>query len=150
MIAATVGYDLLFLAHVLAAVATFTVLIVMRTSAAQVVRGADAAVQRTRFPDRRNWAARLIHVLPITGVAMSLAGSSDVSLTRPWIDLGILCYLAAAAHLEARTLPQERVVAEVIAHDGVASPQRGRQLGRSVDTVLALLAVALLAMLIQF
>ncbi len=150
MIAASVGYDLLFLAHVLAALATLTVLIVMRTAAAQVAHGADATVQRARFPDRRNWAARVIHLLPVTGLALSLTGSSDVSLTRPWIDVGILCYLAAGAHLEARTLPQERVVAEVIAHDGVAAPQRGRQLGTSVDTVLALIAVALVAMLVQF
>lgn len=150
MIGVTVGYDLLFLVHVVAAVATLTVLVVMRTSAMQIVRGANESTQRARFPRRRNWAARLMHVLPITGLAMSLSGTSDVSLTRPWIGLGILCYLAAAGHLEARTLPLERVVAEVIDHDGVASPERGRQLVRSVDTLLVLLAVALLAMLIQF
>ena len=150
MIGVTVGYDLLFLVHVVAAVATLTVLVVMRTSAMQIVRGANESTQRARFPRRRNWAARLVHVLPITGLAMSLSGTSDVSLTRPWIGVGILCYLAAAGHLEARTLPLERVVAEVIDHDGVASPERGRQLVRSVDTLLVLLAVALLAMLIQF
>ena len=150
MIGVTVGYDLLFLVHVIVAVATLTVLVVMRTSAMQIVRGADEATQRARFPQRRNWAARLVHILPITGLAMSLSGSSDVSLTRPWIGVGILCYLAAAGHLEARTLPLERVVAEVIEHDGVASPARGRQLVRSVDTLLAIIAVALLAMMIQF
>jgi len=70
--------------------------------------------------------------------------------TRPWIGVGILCYLAAAGHLEARTLPLERVVSEVIAHDGVASPERGRQLVRSIDTLLAIVALALVAMLVQF
>ncbi len=150
MIGVSVGYDLLFLVHVLVAVASVTVLVVMRVSAMQIVRGADESTQRARFPQRRNWAARLVHVLPLTGLAMSLSGTSDVSLTRPWIGVGILCYLAAAGHLEARTLPLERVVAEVISHDGVASPERGRQMVRSVDTLLALLAVALLAILIQF
>jgi hypothetical protein len=61
-----------------------------------------------------------------------------------------LCYLAAAGHLEVRTLPQERTVAKTIAHDGVASPEQGRQLVRSIDTILALVAVALLSMLIQY
>ena len=81
---------------------------------------------------------------------MSMTGDSSVSLTRPWIGLGILCYLAAAGHLEARTLPLEKVVSEVIAHDGVASVERGRQLVRSIDVLLGLVGVAMLAMLIQF
>jgi hypothetical protein len=61
-----------------------------------------------------------------------------------------LCYLLAAGHLEARTLPLERVVSEVIKHDGVASPERGRKLVLSIDTLLALVAVALISMLVQF
>jgi hypothetical protein len=148
--ATTVGYDLVFVAHVVAAVATVTVFIAMRSAAQLVARGADGALQRARFPRRRNWAARVLHVLPVTGLVMSLTGDSSVSLTRPWIALGILCYLAAAGHLEARTLPLERVVAEVIDHDGAASPQRGRQLARSIDTLLAIVAVAVVAMLAQF
>lgn len=150
MIANTVAYDVIFIVHVVAALATLTVFVAMRGAAQLVARGADAATQRARFPQRRNWAARIVHVLPVTGLVMSLTGDSAVSLTRPWIGLGILCYLAAAGHLEARTLPLERVVAEVIEHDGVASPQRGRQLTRSIDTMLAIVAVALLAMLVQF
>ncbi|MDE3065880.1 MAG: hypothetical protein KGJ36_09415 [Acidobacteriota bacterium] len=150
MIANTVAYDIIFIVHVVAALATLTVFVAMRGAAQLVARGADGATQRSRFPTRRNWAARVVHVLPVTGLLMSLTGDSAVSLTRPWIGLGILCYLAAAGHLEARTLPLERVVAEVIVKDGVASPQRGRQLTRSIDTMLAILAVALVAMLVQF
>jgi trehalose 6-phosphate synthase len=54
---------------------------------------------------------------------MSLTGDSSVSLTRPWIGLGILCYLAAAGHLEARTLPLEAVVAEVDSDDPIVFVQ---------------------------
>ena len=150
MIATSTGYDLVFLVHIVSAVATLVVFIVMRISAMAVARGASADVQRARFPSRRNWAARVLHVLPVTGLIMSLSGDSSVSLTRPWIGVGILCYLAAAGHLEARTLPLERTVAEVIAHDGHASVERGRQLVRSMDTLLAIIAVALVAMVVQF
>jgi len=150
MIATSVAYDLVFLVHIIAALSTLIVLVVMRTSALVVARGADESVQRARFPQRRNWAARLLHVLPITGLIMSLSGTSAVSLTKPWIGVGLLCYLAAAGHLEARTLPLERVMSEVIGKDGVASPERGRKLVRSVDILLGLIAVALIAMLIQF
>jgi hypothetical protein len=81
---------------------------------------------------------------------MSLIGTHTVSLSQPWIIVGLVCYLAAAGHLEARTLPLERTVAEVIAHDGHASVERGRQLVRSMDTLLAIVALALVAMLVQF
>lgn len=149
MIANSVPYDLVFLVHIVAAVDTIIVFVVMRSSAQSVARGAAEAVQRKRFPARRNWAARVLHVLPITGLIMSLSGDSSVSLTKPWIIVGLVTYVAAAGHLEARTLPQEQVTSEMIAHDGVASPECGRQLTRSIDTLLALIAVALIAMLVQ-
>ncbi len=149
MIATSVVYDLVFLVHALAAVATLIVFITMRQSALSVARGADESVQRARFPGRRNVAARVLHVLPVSGLVLSLSGNSSVSLTKAWIAVGVLCYLAAAGHLEARTLPLERVVAEVIHHDGVASRERGQQLVRSIDVLLGLIAVALVAMVVQ-
>ena len=150
MIATSVTYDVVFVVHVAAAVATIAVFTTMRFAALSVARGADAATQALRFPQRRNWAARFLHVLPVTGLVMSLSGGRSVSLSRPWVGVGLLCYLAAAGHLEARTLPQERVVAETIARDGVASREVGRRFVRSIDSLLALVAVALVAMLVQF
>ncbi|MDE3138758.1 MAG: hypothetical protein KGL05_02820 [Acidobacteriota bacterium] len=150
MIAQSVPYDLVFLVHILSALAVVAVFVVMRVSANAIVRGASDDEQRRKFPDRRNWAARVLHLLVITGLTMSIIGDHSVSLSQPWIGVGILCYLAAAGHLEARTLPLERTMAEVIAHDGHASVERGRQLVRSMDTLLAIVAVALIAMLVQF
>ena len=150
MIAASVGFDLLFLVHVLAAVATITVVVVMRAGATTGASGADAVVQRRRFPARRNWAARVVHLLVLSGLAMSITGASSDSIRRPFVIVGLLCYLAIAGHLEARTLPLERVVADEIARDGVAEVAKGRQLARSVDVIGALLAVALVSMIVQF
>ena len=150
MFATSTVYDLVFLVHILAAVTTLIVFIAMRFAALEVVRGASEETQRARFPSRRNYAARVLHLLPVTGLIMSLSGDSSVSLTKPWIGGGILCYLAAAGHLEARTLPLERLVSEVIAHDGVAAPERGRTLITSVDVLLGLLGLAIVAMLVQF
>jgi hypothetical protein len=89
-------------------------------------------------------------VLPITGLIMSLTGDKSVSLSKPWIGVGILCYLAMAGHLEARTLPQERVLAKSIESDGAASPESGRAFLKSIDILLAIFAVALISMLVQF
>ncbi|HVB19244.1 MAG TPA: hypothetical protein VNE22_03065 [Acidimicrobiales bacterium] len=150
MIGASVPYDLVLLIHVLAAVATIVVFATMRYAALALTRAAPSAVQAKRFPQRRNWAARAIHLLPLSGLYMSLTGDSAVSLAKPWIGTGILCYLLAAGHLEARTLPQERMIAEIIHKDGSASVERGRQFMTSVNVLLALVGVALIAMLVQF
>jgi hypothetical protein len=150
MIATSVAFDLVFLIHVIAAVDVLIVFIAMRMAGQAVARGVDAPVQRTKFPSRQNWAARVLHVLPVSGVIMSLTGNSSLSLTKPWIGVGILCYLAAAGYLEGRTLPQEKLLSEVIAHDGVASPEQGRAFVKSIDVLLALLGVAMIAMLVQF
>lgn len=146
----SVPYDIVFVVHVMAAVATIVVLVSLRSAAMSVIRGADSSVQSKNFPQRRNWAARVLHLMPLSGLYMSFTGDSSVSLTRPWIGVGLLCYLLAAGHLEARTLPQERMIAEIIAHDGTASPERGRQFLASLHVLLALVGVALVAMLLQF
>lgn len=150
MIATSVAYDVVFVVHISAAVATIAVFTTMRFAALSVARGADAATQALRFPQRRNLAARFLHVLPVTGLVMSLSGGTSVSLSKPWVGVGLLSYLAAAGHLESRTLPQERALAKTIAHEGVASRAMGQQFVRSIDTLLALVAVALVAMLVQF
>ena len=150
MIATSIPYDLTFLIHIMAAVDTLIVFIVMRSSAQGIVRGADETFQRKRFPNRRNWAARVLHVLPITGLILSLTGDKSVALSKPWVGVGILAYLAMAGHLEARTLPQERALATTIETDGVAPPESGRAMVKSIDTLLAIFAVALIAMLVQF
>lgn len=150
MIATSVAYDIVFLVHILAAIAILIVVVTMRYAALAVARGADAATQARRFPQRRNWAARLLHLLPITGLIMSLSGGSSVALSKPWIGVGILFYVLAAGHLEARALPLEREVAATIARDGTASKAQGQKMVRSVDILLGLIALALIAMLVQF
>jgi hypothetical protein len=150
MIATSITYDVVFLVHILAAVDTLIVLIVMRSSAQAIARGADESVQRARFPNRRNWAARAVHVLPITGLILSLSGDKSVALSKPWVGVGILCYLAMAGRLEARTLPQERALAQVIASEGVAPTESGRAFVKSIDVLLVLIAIALISMLVQF
>lgn len=150
MIATSVFYDLVFVVHIMAAVGTIIVFIAMRVAALGVVKDADAKTQALHFPQRRNWAARLIHLLPITGLIMTSSGGRSVSISHPWVIVGLICYVAAAGHLEARTLPEERAVAATIARDGIATRDQGRQLLRSTDILLAIIGVALITMLVQY
>jgi len=150
VIATSVAYDVVFLVHILTAVAMIIVFLTMRFAGEAVARGASAEVQHSRFPGRRNWAARLLHVLPITGLVLSLSGDSSDSLARPWVGVGLLVYVLAAGHLEARTLPQERLLAATIARDGTAPTTEGRAFVVSMDILLALVGVALVSMLVQY
>ncbi len=150
MIATSVGYDLVFLVHVMTAVAVVIVLVAMRTAADAVARGADAPTQARRLPHGRNWAARLVHLLPLTGLVMALSGGASVSLGHAWVVVGIVLYVLAAGHLEARTLPLEAEVAREAAREGRAPAGEGRRLRLSVDTALLLIALALITMLVQF
>jgi hypothetical protein len=150
MIATSVTYDVVFLVHIVAAVATLTVLIAMRWAAQLVARGADATTQRARFPERRNWAARVIHLMPVTGLIMVFSGGASVSFRHAWVALGLLLYLAAAGHLEARTLPLERGIGQVIHRDGSATPVMGQTLVKSIDVLLTIVAIAFVVMLVQF
>ena len=86
MIATSVGYDIVFLIHLLAGVAVLAVFITMHYAAQKVARGADSAVQQAKFPGGRNWAARILHLLPITGIIMSSIGGSKVSFSKPWVS----------------------------------------------------------------
>lgn len=150
MIATSVVYDLVFVVHIMAAVGTIIVFIAMRVAALGVIRGVDAQTQALRFPQRRNWAARVIHLLPITGFIMTSSGGPSVTISHLWIIVGLICYLAAAGHLEAKTLPEERLVAATIGRDGIATKDQGRQLLRSIDILLAIVALALITMLVQY
>ena len=77
VIATSVAYDLVFLVHVVAAVAVLTVFVVMRSSASAVAAGARRRrPERARFPTGATGPRASLHLLPITGLV-------DVAHRRP-------------------------------------------------------------------
>jgi hypothetical protein len=145
--AARVGWDLLFVTHLMTAVAVLIVLVTLRAGTMTVVT--DPAAGRTRFPDRPDYAVRLVHLLPVSGLALSLWGGGRVAPDRPWVVAGLALYLVAAGLLEARVLPAERALARaLVTHDGVAT--HAATLRRGLDGALAVIAVAMIVMIGQF
>jgi uncharacterized membrane protein len=122
----------------------------MRVSATMLVKTPANEKLLTRYPTGRNWAGRVIHVLPLSGIALSLSEGHSDSLGQPWIGVGFLCYLVAAGLLEARVFPLERSVSTTLAAGDQVSPSLARQLGMRLDTVLSVLAIAVIVMVVQF
>jgi len=81
---------------------------------------------------------------------MVVSGGADVSIGHAWVLTGIVIYLLAAGHLEARVLPLERSLVATIHQDGVANVQQGRTLVMTIDVLLGLIALAFVVMLVQF
>jgi hypothetical protein len=81
---------------------------------------------------------------------MVASGGTSVSIGHLWVVLGIIIYFAAAGHLEARVLPLERSIGQIIHRDGQANPDQGRLLMKSIDVLLLLIAIAFVVMLVQF
>ena len=150
MIATTVGYDVVFVAHVVVALGVVVVTVGLRAAAASVRPGAERAELRRRFPDRTNWAARVLHLLPVTGVALSLMGGRDVSFARAWVGAGVAIYVLLAFWLEARVLPVERSLSRTVHGTGDVDWAIATTLGRRLDGVLVLLVLAVVTMVVQY
>lgn len=148
ILAAHVAFDLLFVAHLMAAVATVVVLVTLRTGAAQARSSDDAAALRPRFPNRTDWAARLLHLVPLTGAACVATGPRGDSITHLWVLVGLGLYGVAAAVLEGQALPAERSLARALGADADHRPAATRLLTR-LDGVLALIGVAFVVMLVR-
>ena len=148
MIAANhVGYDILFVVHLVGAIAVVVVLLSVRWVARHASTLAPEVLRR-RCPDRPDRALRLVHLVPVTGVALSLRGGRDVSFSRPWIGVGIALYLVLAYLVEARVAPAERTLARDVV-TGVAPAASARALVGRLDEALVVVAVLFATMIVQ-
>ena len=150
MIASTVGYDLWFVAHLIVAVSTVAVFVSMRFAATQAISSTDRSAARRRFPVRRNWAARVVHLAPLTGAVLSLSGDRDVSFNQLWVDLGLLLYVVVAFWLEAKVLPLEQRLCGAIESDGTEVAALATQFVRNLDGLLFVLTLIYVTMVVQF
>ena len=145
---ADIGYDVLFVVHLIVAAALVIVLVSLRWVARTAPTMAPDVLRR-RCPNRPDWALRLVHFLPVSGVALSLRGSHDVALTRPWIVVGIALYLVLAFLIEARLAPAERSLARA-AEGGAGLATIAHSLGRTVDGALFVVTLLFVTMFGQF
>jgi hypothetical protein len=138
-------YDVLFLTHIVSAIVIVVVLVSMKLTATALVGNQG---EKARLPRGRNWAARILHLLPLTGFAIAWASHSQrepITLDQLWITVGIVTYLLAAALLEMIVLPAERTLMVDSAASATAKKMSG-----ALDGVMTMIVIATIAMLLQF
>ena len=138
-------YDVVFLTHIVAAIVIVVVLVSMKLTAVALVRNQG---ERARLPRGRNWAARILHLLPLTGFATAWASHSQrepIALNQLWIAVGIVTYLLAAALLEMIVLPAEQ---ELVVDGTIVAT--AKKMSSALDGVMTMIVVATIAMLLQF
>ncbi len=151
MIAATsVAYSLWFLIHLIVAAATIVIVSALRYNAQLAIDGTASSNLEARFPLRTNWAARTVHLAPLSGLVLTIIGGRDDSFARAWVGAGLALYFALAFWMEARVLPSEREVARSIRENGVPATHVAQRFSRHLDVALVLLTLILLTMVVQF
>ena len=103
------AYDLVLLAHVLAALVGFGAVAVAGAYALALSRsGPDSeAVQRYYRPGA-NWAGRVLFLVPVLGVALVAMGQGDWSWSDGWILAGLVLWVVVALAAEMVLWPAER------------------------------------------
>ncbi len=138
-------YDLVFVSHIVAGLVAILVLFTMKSTAVAIVNDVE---EKVRLPRGRNWAARTLHLIPLTGFATLAASTSQpdpISVQHAWVLVGLACYLAMSGILEARVLPTEqRFVA------GIAAKSEAAQMNRQLDFILGFVTIATITMLTQW
>jgi len=121
------AYDLVLLAHVLAALVAFGAVAVAGLSALTLLRtGASSESIRRYYRPGVNWAGRILFLVPVLGVALVAMSGGAWSYADGWIGLGLALWAVAASAAEMVLWPAERQLQEAVTGAAFdAGAQRG-------------------------
>lgn len=111
-------FDLVLLAHVVAAVVALGTVVASGVAAARLLAAAgrppSAGVARY-FAPGVNWAGRVVHAVPLLGLALIGLSRGDDRLSDPWVLAGLGLWALAALLAEGVLWPAERRVQLLLA-----------------------------------
>jgi hypothetical protein len=137
----TKGFDVVLIAHVLVAIASLVALLVLRAAAIAIERGGELPPAAARsFSGRRELAARVVHLVPVTGVVLVALSRGAFSVSTGFVAAGLGLWFAAAAVLEGVGFPAQRAVSTAL--KGAADPVPGARRLRVATEFAALAFVA--------
>jgi hypothetical protein len=143
----TKGFDVVLVVHVLLAIASLVAMLVLRSAAVAIERGGELppAAART-FSGRRELAARVVHLVPLSGIALLALSRGAFELSTGFVAAGLALWFVAATALEAVGLPAQHAVA--MALKGAADPvPDARRLLHATEVAALALVVAAVVML---
>lgn len=117
------GYDLLLLAHVLAAAVGLGAVVLAGAYAWALLRsGPESEPVRRYYRPGVNWAGRVLFLIPVLGLALMALSEGDWSFADGWITIGLALWLVVAVAAEAALWPAERRLQEVVAAATAPAP----------------------------
>jgi hypothetical protein len=106
--ARTAAYDIVLLAHVLAALVALVVVVVAGGSALALVRAGSATdALRRYYRPGTNWAGRILFLVPLLGFALIAMSGGDWSYSDDWVAIGLAVWVVAALVGELVLWPAE-------------------------------------------
>lgn len=143
-VVSTKAFDVLLVVHAICAIAAVAVLVTLRAAAVGVARaGPRSELAARTFTGRPELAGRVVHLVPLTGLAVAAVSLGKYSVTSGFVLLGFAGWLVAATCLELVAFPAQREVAASLDTTPAAAQAAALRMARAVE--LAALAVVLAA-----
>ena len=141
-IVSTKAFDVLLVVHAVCAIAALAVLIALRSAALCIARGEPRSELAPRsFTGRPELAGRVVHLVPLTGLAVVAVSLGRYSVMTALVEVGFALWLVVAMCLELVAFPAQREVAAAL--DG--SPDAARAAAHRMVRAVELAALALVA-----
>ena len=144
------AYDIVLLAHVLAAAAGLAVVATAGTYALLLRRSGSPSesVERYYRPGV-NWAGRVIFLVPVLGVALVAMSNGAWSYSDVWVGVGLALWAAVAMAGEMVLWPAERRLQQWVAADPSDPSDPSDHVDRrSLCLRVAVVSAGLLALLV--
>jgi len=148
-----IGYTLLLIAHIAAAVVGFAALFFTGFEASKArqgprAKGADAV--RRYFRPGVNWAARVLYLVPVLGFALLADSGGAFDLSDSFVLIGLVLWFAAIAIAEALVWPAEKRIQDVVASEWQASDAFTKDCNVVVVSTCVLAIIFVFALVIMF
>jgi hypothetical protein len=144
----TKAFDALLVLHAICAVAALAVLVALRAAAVVVARaGPRSELAARSFSGRPELAGRIVHLVPLSGLAVTAVSRGSYSLTSGFVDIGLALWLVAAVALELVAFPAQREVAAGLAATPGAARAAARRMARAVELAALALVIAAIVMI---
>jgi hypothetical protein len=120
------AYDVILLAHVLAAVVGLGAVVIAGANAWALRRsGPETEALRRYYQPGVNWAGRILFLVPVLGFVLMAMSHGDWSFSDSWITVGLALWAVVAVGAELYLWPAERRLQAAVAAIPELEPREG-------------------------